>query len=94
MDAALSSARITTIGVVVIIALVVIGILLSLVITAIVGRLVILIVVVALGALVWQQRTHIEDQINKDKCNLHATFFGFHLDAPDSVKQACQEHAG
>jgi hypothetical protein len=86
---ALGSQNITKIGIVVIIALVVIGLLLSFVITAILGRLVILIVVVVLGALVWQQRTHIENQINKNKCNLNATFFGFHLDAPDSVKQAC-----
>lgn len=88
---ALSSENITKIGVVVIAALVLVGALLSIVITKLVGRLVILVVVVALGALVWQQRGHIEDKINKNACDLKATFFGIHLDAPASVKQACQK---
>jgi hypothetical protein len=89
---ALSSQNITQIGLVVIGALVLIGVLLSVLITAIVGRLIMLTIVVALGILVWQQRTHIEDEINKNKCNLSATFFGVHLDAPASVKQACRTH--
>jgi hypothetical protein len=59
------------------------------VITAIVGRVIILAIVVGLGIWVWQQRGHVKDEINSHKCNLNATFFGFHLDAPDSVKQAC-----
>jgi protein-S-isoprenylcysteine O-methyltransferase Ste14 len=86
---ALSTGDITKIGVVVIVALVLIGALLSIVITAIVGRIVILVVVVALGILVWQQRTHVKDQI--DSCKLSTTFFGVHLDAPDSVKRKCQQ---
>lgn len=84
---ALDAGNITKIGVGVIIALVVIGILLSLVITAIVGRILILVVVVLLGVFVWQQRTSIEHKINTHNCNL--TFFGVHLDPPDSLKQYC-----
>ena len=84
---ALNSDNITKIGIVIIVALVVIGALLSIVITALIARIVILVVVIGLGVLVWQQRTHIEDQI--DKCKLDATFFGVHVSAPDSVQQHC-----
>ncbi len=90
---ALGSENITKIGIIVIVALVVIGALLSIVITALIGRLVILVLVVVLAIFVWQQRTHVTDHINKDKCNLHSTFFGIHVSAPDSVKQACEKHA-
>jgi protein-S-isoprenylcysteine O-methyltransferase Ste14 len=89
---ALSAANITQIGIVIIVALVVIGVLLSIVITALVGRLIILALVVGLAIFVWQQRTHVKDEINSHKCNLHATFFGFHLDAPQSVINACRRH--
>jgi protein-S-isoprenylcysteine O-methyltransferase Ste14 len=88
--AALNAADITKVGVIIIVALVVIGALLSIVITKLVWRLVILAVVVALGVFVWQQRTHVKDQINARACNLHATFFGFHLDAPQSVVEHCR----
>ena len=87
---ALSSSDVTKVGVIVIVALVVIGALLSIVITAIVGRIIVLVVVVALGLLVWQQRGHVQDKINSHKCDLNATFFGIHLDAPDSVVKECQ----
>jgi protein-S-isoprenylcysteine O-methyltransferase Ste14 len=86
---ALNSNDITKVGVIVIIALVVIGLLLSIVITALVGRIVILVVVVVLGVLVWQQRTHIKDRF--DDCKLQATFFGIHLDAPQSVIDECNK---
>jgi len=86
---ALNANDITKIGVIVIIGLVVAGVLLSLVITAVIGRLVILAVVIVAGIFVWQQRTHIKDEVNANKCNLHATFFGIHLAVPDSVRQAC-----
>jgi Na+/proline symporter len=89
---ALNSGDITKVGVAVIIALVVIGALLSIVITAIVGRLIILAIVIVAAVFVWQQRGHVQDQINAHKCNLHATFFGIHLDAPASVQQACKNH--
>ena len=87
---ALSSSDITKVGVIVIVALLLVGALLSIVITALIGRLVILVVVVVAGVLVWQQRTHVQDQINSHKCDLNATFFGVHLDAPESVKQRCR----
>ena len=84
---ALSSSDVTKVGIIVIVALVVFGALLSIVITAIVGRIIVLVVVVALGVLVWQQRTHVKDQI--DKCDLSVSFFGVHIDAPESVVTEC-----
>jgi hypothetical protein len=88
--AALNVQDITKVGVIVIVALVVVGVVLSLIITALIGRLVILAVVVVLAVFVWQQRGHVKDEINAHKCDLNATFFGIHLDAPNSVKQVCR----
>jgi hypothetical protein len=90
---ALNVQDITKAGVIITIALIVIGLLLSIVITALIGRIVILVVVVVLAIFVWQQRSHVKDEINAQKCNLHATFFGFHLDAPHSVIQRCHQKA-
>ncbi|MFN2517646.1 MAG: hypothetical protein ABR604_01190 [Jatrophihabitantaceae bacterium] len=84
---ALDSTQITKIGIGVIVGLVVVGLLLSLIITAIVGRIILAVVVVALGILVWQQRTVIEDHVKK--CQLNMTFLGVHVDAPDHVVRAC-----
>jgi hypothetical protein len=42
--------------------------------------------------LVWQQRTHLKDKF--DDCDLHATFFGVHFDAPDSVIDRCVRERG
>ncbi|HJQ44601.1 MAG TPA: hypothetical protein VJ831_16035 [Jatrophihabitantaceae bacterium] len=88
---ALDSDSIGKIGIGVIVALVVLGLLLSLIITAVVGRVIILIVVVGLGILVWQQRSSLQDKI--DKCQLNATFFGVHVNAPDDVVKACQKRS-
>lgn len=85
---ALSSKNITQIGIVIIIALVVIGALLSFVISALIARVVILVVVVGLGIFVWQQRTHIKNEFAQ--CHLSATFFAVHLNAPQSTIDACR----
>jgi Flp pilus assembly protein TadB len=85
---ALSTSDVTKIGIIAIVALVVIGALLSIVITAIVGRIVVVAVVIVLGVLVWQQRNHVKDQI--DKCDLSVSFFGIDLKAPDDVVKACK----
>ncbi|PZS26572.1 MAG: hypothetical protein DLM58_20495 [Pseudonocardiales bacterium] len=84
---ALDSTQITKIGVGAIIALVVVGFVLSLIITAIIGRIIIAVVVIVLGILVWQQRTVIQDHVNK--CQLDMTFIGIHVNAPDDVKKDC-----
>jgi protein-S-isoprenylcysteine O-methyltransferase Ste14 len=90
---ALNVQDITKVGVIVIVALLLIGIVLSFVITAVIGRVIIAVVVIVLAVLVWQQRTHVKDQLNSHKCDLKATFFGIHLDVPDSVRRACQNNA-
>jgi len=46
-----------------------------------------LVVVVALGVLVWQQRTVIEDHVKK--CQLNMTFLGIHVNAPKDVREHC-----
>ena len=84
---ALSSDNITKVGLTIIIAVVLIGALLSIVITALVARIVILVLVIGIAVLVWQQRTHLKDKF--DDCDLHATFFGVHFDAPQSVVDEC-----
>ena len=88
--AALDSSQITKIGIGVIIGLVLVGFVHSLIITAILGRVIIAVVVVALGVLVWQQRTVIEDHVKK--CQLDMTFLGVHVNAPKDVTQACLKH--
>jgi Na+/proline symporter len=85
---ALSSSDVTKIGVSVIIALVVLGALLSFIITAIVGRIIVLIVVIVLGVVVWQQRNHVKDELKK--CPSTVTFFGVNLDVPKDVVRACK----
>ena len=89
MTTALDSGDITKIGVGATIAIVVIGLILSMIVTALVARVIILVIVVALGVFIWQQRAVIQDHVNK--CELNMTFFGVHLDAPDSVVKACHE---
>ena len=86
---ALSSDNITKIGLIIIAAVVLIGLLLSIVITALVARIVILVLVIGLGILVWQQRTHLKDKF--DNCDTQATFFGIHFDAPQSVTDRCNQ---
>jgi hypothetical protein len=85
---ALQSGDLTKIGLIATAALIVGGLLLSLVITAVVGRILILVVVVGLSVLVWQQRENIQHHI-KD-CQLRMTFVGVHVDAPADVIAKCR----
>jgi uncharacterized membrane protein len=86
-DAALNAGDVTKIGVGVIVVLVVLGLLLGLLITAIIGRVILAVVVVVLAVIVWQQRTSIENKIDKRDCNF--SFFGVHLDPPQSLQRVC-----
>jgi len=88
MLSALESDQIGKIGVGVIIGIVVIGLLLSLLITKLIGRLVILVIVVALGAFVWQQRSSVLDNV----CHKQdLSFAGIHVDVPKDVQAHCQD---
>jgi hypothetical protein len=73
-----------------IIVVVVIGALLSFVVTKITGRLIVAAVVVGLGIFVWTQRADIEDSIKNCKT---PTFFGIHLTPSKAVTEHCQQIA-
>ena len=88
-SSALNSDQIGKVGIGAIVAVVVIGLLLSVIISALVGRIIVLVVVVALGAFIWQQRSSIEDHVKK--CDLNMTFFGYHVNAPKDVVAQCQQ---
>ena len=84
---ALDTGQAETIGIVVIVAMVLVGIVVSAIITAIVGRLVVLAVVVLLVAFVWTQRASIASAAKK--CD--ATFLGIHLTPGNAeLKRHCQ----
>jgi hypothetical protein len=87
---ALDSTDIGKIGIGVIIALVVIGFLLSLIITAIVGRIIIAVIVIGLAIFVWQQRTSIENHVKNCDKNV-GTFVGVHVSVPQSAVDACKK---
>ncbi len=89
MHLGLQSDDLTSIGVGVIAVLVVLGFLISFVLTKVIARILILVVVAGLGFWVWQQRTAIEDKV-KDKACGEYSFFGIHVDHPAEVKQACK----
>ncbi|WP_375486789.1 hypothetical protein [uncultured Jatrophihabitans sp.] len=90
-DLAIGSDDITGLGIGLTVALVVLAVLIVLVVKALVVRVLTVIVVVVLGVLVWQQRQHVRDAYNSHSCDLNATYFGVHLDAPDHVRRACAQ---
>jgi hypothetical protein len=85
--AALDAGDVTKLGVGVIVALIVVGLVIGALITALLARVVLAVVVVVLAVVVWQQRTSIEHRIGQHKCGF--SFFGVHLDPPDSLKNVC-----
>jgi flagellar motor component MotA len=85
---ALDTDQAKTIGVVVILAVVIIGFVISAIITAIVARIVIIVVVLLLAGFVWTQRAQISSAAKK--CD--ATFFGVNLTPSNpTLKQRCQD---
>lgn len=88
-DVALGSDDLTTLGVGLTIALVIVAVLIVLAVKALVVRVVTVVVVVVLGVVVWQQREHVRDAYNS--CNVDVTYFGIHLDVPAGVRQACAQ---
>lgn len=89
MPVALDTNQAQTIGVLAIVGVVVVGLLVSLVVTAVVGRVVLAVVVIGLGALLWTQRQTIEHRINK--CDTNVTFLGIDLQLSASAEQHCAE---
>ena len=76
------------------IALLVIAVVIVLAVKALVVRVATIVIVIVLGVLVWQQRQHVHDAYTSRSCDLHATWFGIHLDPPDGVRQACRTGSG
>ena len=72
-----------------IVVVVVIGLILGLIISALIGRLIVLVVVVVLGALLWTQRSSVEDHVKK--CDAHISFLGYHVALSQSDQQRCQQ---
>jgi hypothetical protein len=90
MTAAFSTDQAKAVAIGAIIVIVVVGALLSFVVTKLVGRLIVGAVVVGLGIFVWTQRADIESAAKK--CD--ATFFGIHLTPSNAtIKQHCQQVA-
>jgi membrane protein implicated in regulation of membrane protease activity len=87
MNAAVDAGDVTKLSVWTIVIVVAIGLLLSLVLTALIARVVIAVVVIVLAVVVWQQRSSVEHKIDQQKCSF--TFFGMHLDVPDSLRRHC-----
>ena len=85
----LNSDQIGTIGIGAIVGVVVVGLLLSLIISAVVGRIIVLVIMVSLGAVIWNQRASIEDSVKK--CQLDMTFMGVHVQAPHDVQAQCKK---
>jgi hypothetical protein len=81
---AISTGGVATVAVIVTIALVGIGVLLSIVIKKTAGRITVMVVVVGLTALVWVERVKVDDEFHSP-CSENVTFFGIHVDRPDWV---------
>jgi flagellar motor component MotA len=85
---ALDTDQAKTIGIVVIIAVVLIGAVVSAIITALIGRIVVIVVVLLIAAFVWTQRSSISSAAK----NCDASFFGIHLTPSNpTLKQHCQD---
>jgi hypothetical protein len=69
--------------------LVILGAVMSLIITKIVGRIVILVIVVVLGGAVWNQHTSIQNKVKN--CDLNMTFFGVKVKLPPDVQAQCKQ---
>lgn len=85
---ALDTDKAKTIGVVVIVAVLLIGFVISAIITAIIGRIVVILVVLVLAGLVWTQRANISSSAKR--CD--PTFLGVHLTPSNpTIRQHCQD---
>ena len=90
MTSALDTNQAKTLGIAVVIVLLIGGVLINLIVAKVVTRVIILVVAVALAAVVWTQRQHIEGAAK----NCDASFLGIHLTPSDpALKAQCQKVA-
>ncbi|SOD71598.1 hypothetical protein SAMN05892883_1097 [Jatrophihabitans sp. GAS493] len=86
MNYALDTSQAQKLGIGVIVGVILLGLLLSFVVTAVVGRIIILALVVGAGLFIWHQREDIAAAARK--CD--ATFLGVHLTPTDpQIKAQC-----
>ncbi|UQX88344.1 hypothetical protein M6D93_18985 [Jatrophihabitans telluris] len=91
---ALDTSQVKTYGLGAILVVVLIGLLVSFVVTKIVTKIVTIVVMVVLAFVLWGQRQHVVDSLDKHAKNCDATFFGVHVKASnDAVKAACAKVA-
>ena len=85
---ALETGQAETIGIVVIIGLILLGLAISAIITAIIGRVVVIVVVLLLVGYVWTQRSEISSAAK----NCDASFLGINLTPSNAtLKRHCQD---
>lgn len=85
---ALDTDQAKLLGIGIIVAVLLIGFIISAVLTAIVGRIIVILIMVALAAVVYTQRAQIKESVND--CDV--SFFGVHLTPSDpDVRQACAD---
>jgi protein-S-isoprenylcysteine O-methyltransferase Ste14 len=90
---ALGSDDVPKVGIGVILALVVVGLLVFLALSAIIARILVVLVVVGLGLLIWQQRGAVQDRIKN--CKFDTSYLGLKVQAPDDVAAQCKRlHRG
>ncbi len=85
---ALQSSDVNKVGVGLIIAVVVVGILVLLAVGALIARIIVLLVILGLGLVIWQQRGVVQDRIKN--CHLSTSYLGIKVQAPDDIIAQCK----
>lgn len=85
---ALQSSDVNKVGVGLIIAVVVVGILVLLAVGALIARIIVLLVILGLGLVIWQQRGVVQDRIKN--CHLGTSYLGIKVQAPDDIIAQCK----
>jgi hypothetical protein len=86
-DVALSSDQIGGLAIGVIVAVVVVGFVIGLLVNRAIARVLVAIVVIALGVLVWSQRTSLQNRVKN--CDSNISFFGYHTTLSSSAQAHC-----
>jgi hypothetical protein len=87
---ALDTSQVKNVSVVAIVAVVVIGLLISWLVTKVVARVIVLLLTLVLGFALYNQRAKVVDEANKIAKRCDATFFGIHVQPSDpNIKKAC-----
>ena len=92
---ALDTDQVKNVSLIAIVAVVIIGFIISWFVTKIVAHIVVLVVVVVLGFVLYSQRQKVVDEANKLTKRCDASFFGIHVQPSDpTIKKACDAANG